>query len=48
MGPDLEPGVLWVESVCTDESIIAANFRETKLTSPDYVGVDPKTGKLIT
>ena len=36
-------GVVWcahrlvfVESVCTDEKVIAANVRETKLKSPDY------------
>lgn len=33
--------VLFIESVCNDESIIDANVRETKLTSPDYEGMDP-------
>lgn len=34
--------LMWVESICDDESIIEENIRETKLTSPDYVGVDPE------
>lgn len=33
--------VVFVESVCEDPSIIEANIRETKLTSPDYEGVEP-------
>lgn len=33
--------VVFIESACEDERIIEANIRETKLTSPDYVGVDP-------
>lgn len=33
--------VVFVESVCEDPTIIEANIRETKLTSPDYEGVEP-------
>ncbi|MBM4343019.1 MAG: 6-phosphofructo-2-kinase/fructose-2,6-bisphosphatase [Deltaproteobacteria bacterium] len=33
--------VVFVESVCEDPAIIESNIRETKLTSPDYEGVDP-------
>ena len=32
---------LFVESVCTDPSVVEANVRETKLSMPDYAGVDP-------
>ena len=32
---------LFVESVCTDPSVVDANVRETKLSMPDYAGVDP-------
>lgn len=32
---------IFVESVCTDPSIIEANIRETKLSMPDYAGRDP-------
>lgn len=31
---------VFIESICTDEAIIRANVRETKLKSPDYVGLD--------
>lgn len=31
--------LVFIESICTDESIIRANVRETKLKSPDYKGV---------
>ncbi|MSP23618.1 MAG: fructose-2,6-bisphosphatase [Myxococcales bacterium] len=31
--------VLFVESICHDEGIVEANISETKLRSPDYVGV---------
>ena len=34
--------LMWVESICDDDDIIEANIRETKLTSPDYEGVDPE------
>ena len=33
--------VVFIESVCEDPAIIEANIRETKLSSPDYVGMDP-------
>jgi hypothetical protein len=33
---------MWVELICDDESIIEENIRETKLTSPDYAGVEPE------
>ncbi len=33
--------VLFVESICHDEAIIDGNVRETKLGSPDYIGMDP-------
>ncbi len=33
--------VLFVEIHCEDEAVIAANIRETKLSSPDYAGVNP-------
>jgi broad specificity phosphatase PhoE/predicted kinase len=32
--------VLFIESTC-DEATVEANVRETKLDSPDYVGIDP-------
>lgn len=35
--------VVFIESVCEDESVIASNIRQTKLRMPDYVGVDPAT-----
>lgn len=35
--------VVFIESVCEDDRIIEANIRETKLSSPDYAGVDPET-----
>ncbi len=34
--------VLFVESLCDDEEIIASTIREIKLKSPDYAGVDPE------
>lgn len=34
--------VLFVESVCDDDAIIASTIRETKLKSPDYAGIDPE------
>lgn len=33
--------VVFIESLCEDPTIIDANVRETKLTSPDYKGMDP-------
>jgi len=38
---DLDIELVWVESVCYDDSIIEANIRETKLTSPDYASISP-------
>jgi broad specificity phosphatase PhoE len=32
--------LMWVESICDDEEVIEENIRETKLTSPDYEGMD--------
>jgi hypothetical protein len=34
--PPLLHSLVFVESICTDEKVIAANIRETKLKSPDY------------
>jgi broad specificity phosphatase PhoE/predicted kinase len=33
--------VLFIESICTDQTIIDATVRETKLHSPDYAGIAP-------
>ncbi|SPQ99813.1 6-phosphofructo-2-kinase domain-containing protein [Plasmodiophora brassicae] len=35
--------VVWIESICNDEALLEANIKNTKLSSPDYVGVDPDT-----
>ena len=34
--------VLFIETLCNDPAIIAANIRETKLLAPDYQGIDPE------
>ncbi|GAA5813708.1 hypothetical protein MFLAVUS_007195 [Mucor flavus] len=34
--------VFFIESICQDESIILDNIREVKLSSPDYVNIDPE------
>ncbi|KAI9031785.1 6-phosphofructo-2-kinase [Phycomyces nitens] len=34
--------VLFIESICQDESLIIANIKEVKLSSPDYANVDPE------
>ena len=34
--------VVFIESICEDESVVEGNVRETKLRSPDYIGVDPE------
>lgn len=34
--------VIFIESICDDPALVAANVRETKLHSPDYAGVDPE------
>ncbi len=33
---------LFVETLCNDPDVIAANIRETKLSAPDYQGIDPQ------
>lgn len=38
--------VLFVESKCDDESLIMANIRDVKTTSPDYKGQDPEKAAL--
>jgi broad specificity phosphatase PhoE/predicted kinase len=38
---DAGVAVVFLELVCEDPSIIEANIRETKVTSPDYEGRDP-------
>jgi 6-phosphofructo-2-kinase/fructose-2,6-biphosphatase 2 len=38
--------VLFVESKCDDESLIMANIRDVKTTSPDYQGLDPEEAAL--
>lgn len=35
--------LMWVESICQDESIIESNIRQTKLSSPDYREQDSET-----
>ena len=32
--------VVFIESLCEDEEVIASNIRQTKLHSPDYTGMD--------
>jgi 6-phosphofructo-2-kinase / fructose-2,6-biphosphatase 3 len=34
--------VVFIESICEDESVVEANVRENKLRSPDYADVDPE------
>jgi broad specificity phosphatase PhoE/predicted kinase len=34
--------VVFVESLCEDESVVDANVRDNKLHSPDYLDVDPE------
>jgi len=34
--------LVFIESICHDPAVIDANVRETKLSMPDYVGVDPE------
>jgi 6-phosphofructo-2-kinase/fructose-2,6-biphosphatase 2 len=33
--------VLFIESICQDEALILANIKDVKLSSPDYVAMDP-------
>lgn len=35
--------VVFVESICNDPSVLEANIRQTKATSPDYLGVEAET-----
>jgi broad specificity phosphatase PhoE len=37
---DENVAVIFIESICNDQSIIETNIRATKLSSPDYVGID--------
>jgi len=37
--------VVWIESICNDEEIVQANVKETKLTSPDYIGLSAITAE---
>ena len=39
---DMNVGLLWIESECTDRKIIETNIRETKLRSPDYTDTAPE------
>ncbi|CAD6887072.1 unnamed protein product [Tilletia controversa] len=34
--------VMFMESICTDQSIVEANVRSVKISSPDYVNWDPE------
>jgi len=34
--------VMFMESICTDQSIVDANVRSVKISSPDYVNWDPE------
>jgi broad specificity phosphatase PhoE len=34
--------LVFIESICDDPALIDANVRETKLSMPDYAGVDPE------
>lgn len=34
--------VVFLESICEDEEVIASNIRQTKLHMPDYAGMDPE------
>jgi len=33
--------VMFVETICDDADIVESNIRQTKLSAPDYAGVDP-------
>eukprot|EP00742_Colponemidia_sp_Colp-10_P001041 GILJ01001127.1.p1 GENE.GILJ01001127.1~~GILJ01001127.1.p1 ORF type:complete len:463 (-),score=42.69 GILJ01001127.1:234-1556(-) len=37
--PNME--LIWVECSCSDPHVIESNIRQTKLTSPDYLNMDP-------
>lgn len=34
--------LVFIESICNDPAVIDANVRETKISMPDYAGVDPE------
>lgn len=34
--------VLFLETVCNDPDVIEANIRESKLSNPDYIGMEPE------
>ncbi|TPX51279.1 hypothetical protein SeMB42_g00279 [Synchytrium endobioticum] len=34
--------VMFVESICDDQTIIMENIKEVKISSPDYAGIDPE------
>jgi len=34
--------LVFIESICNDPAVIDANVRETKLSMPDYAGMDPE------
>jgi len=36
---DIDVSVLWIELICTDPEVIAANIREARRTSPDSAGL---------
>jgi 6-phosphofructo-2-kinase len=40
--------VVFVEIICTDERVIAANVRETKLKSPDYKHMEEAVAVSVT
>ncbi|KAJ1566142.1 Fructose-2,6-bisphosphatase [Nowakowskiella sp. JEL0078] len=33
--------IMFVESICDNEEVVMSNIREVKISSPDYVGVNP-------
>lgn len=34
--------ILFIESICQDERLILANIKDVKLSSPDYINMDPE------
>ncbi|KAJ3123309.1 Fructose-2,6-bisphosphatase [Nowakowskiella sp. JEL0407] len=38
--------IMFVESICENEEVVMSNIREVKISSPDYVGVDPDLAAL--
>jgi len=43
MPKDVTYRLVWIECICNDEELIKANIKETKISSPDYEGVDSAT-----